>query len=66
MIQKDKNQREFETEAEKERKAKEGRRLFYIFGVLIVVLIALMFFVDYYAQSQAGGARNVHDAADPG
>ena len=53
-------------EAENERKVKEGRLLFYIFGGLIVVLIALMFFIDYYAEEQATGHRTVHDAAESG
>ena len=53
-------------EAENERKAKEGRRLFYIFGGLIVILIALMFIIDYCAQEQATGHRTVHNAAEPG
>jgi len=66
MIQKDKTELDSEIEAEKKRRAKEGRLLFYIFGGLIVVLIALMFFADYYVEKQAGGPRHIHDAADPG
>jgi len=66
MIPKDKTESELERDAENERKAKEGRLLFLIFGGLIVVLIALMFFVDYYVESKTGGHRNVHDAAEPG
>ena len=66
MIQQNKTDKEIETEAKDEKKAKEGRLLFYIFGGLIIVLIGLMFFVDYYVESKAGGPRNVHDAAEPG
>lgn len=66
MIEKDKTEREKELEAENEKKAKEGRLLFYIFGGLIVVLIAVMFFIDYYAEKKANGSRQVHDAAEPG
>lgn len=63
---KSKVESELERKAEAEKKAKEGRLLFIIFGGIIVVLIALMFFNDHYAQMKAGGTRNVHDAAEPG
>ena len=66
MIPKDKTESELERDAENERKTKEGRLLFFIFGGLIVVLIAVMFFVDCYVERKAGGPRNVHDAAEPG
>ena len=51
--------------SESERKAKEGRLLLFVFGGVIVLLIALMFFIDDYAESKFSGRRNIHDAAEP-
>jgi hypothetical protein len=51
-------------EAEAKRKEKEGFLLFVIFGGLIVMLIAMMFFIDYYnAPDNASGQQRPHDAA---
>ena len=53
-----------EQKAEEKRKTREGRILFLVFGTLITVLIAAMFFIDMYAQDHAPGARQVNNAAD--
>lgn len=57
-------EKKIESETEAKKKAREGRILAIVFGTLIVVLIALMYFIDYYVQSTAPGPHKVHDAAE--
>lgn len=53
-----------EPKSDAEKKAREGRILAIVFGALIFVLIAAMYFIDYYVQSTAPGPHTVHDAAE--
>ena len=57
-------EKKIEPETEAKKKAREARILAIVFGTVIVALIALMYFIDYYVQSTAPGPHEVRDAAE--